>query len=1197
MFLLFFCSLVFVNSTYARDFRKSEKQIKPHILTDLAYFQDTLLQKAISIDSIEAGFESPPASAKARTWWHWLNGNISKNGITADLEAMKRAGIQEAQIFNVKLNNPSGPVDYLSDTWLELFHFAANEAKRLDMELSFHNGAGWSSSGGPWVTAEYAMQTVVYSQTYHIGGKTFKGTLPQPDTQLDYYKDIAILAFPKPKGNDRIDGLDFKTLSGKVRNNLLPDPKIIPAASLIKSSEIIDLTTNFTPNSMLHWDAPEGDWVILRIGYTPTGKKNHPAPLSGTGLEIDKMNRKAVDLYWQRGINPILEKLDTLVGTVVKNCLIDSYEVGTANWTHEFENSFKHLRGYECLPYLPALAGYYIESGEITERFLWDFRKTIGDLIAENYYGYFGQLCHENGLNFSVEPYWGAFDNMKVGATADIVMSEFWSDGYPFFDSPKFVSSIAHLKGSTIVGAEAFTGIGGWKEHPATIKSVGDQAWAQGINRFIFHTYVHQPWNIPPGLTLSYHGLDFNRLNTWWEQGKAYLDYVARSQFLLQQGKSVNDVLVFTGESSPNNASAVTGIKSSGFDYDLIGVNNLMTLTVRNKTILTPAGGNYRVLVLPDTEWLSPESLGKLKELVNAGATVIGPRPMKSPGLSNYPLCDKQLAKGTEELWGYGLIKDLSITDFLKKSEIPPDFSVIEGDPDDLSFTHRKDFANDIYFIANGKPISRNGIYRFRVSGKYPEIWNPETGKITKLAQWNNNHDGTTNVPFSLEPEEAVFIVFRQPTKSLVSISKSTALIKRPKSQPFSDLKIIKAEYGTFLPQGIEDITAIVASKIQDGKLNIIANRALCDCDPAMGYNKELRLEYSIGNKVEQIHVLEREPVIIDGKGNGILKIRKALFGKFKAGVKGLPDGYPTFDVTKRITSMVNAGVMEVPVNDSLTDGKTPQGNNRALRITYVANGVTRTISVCNGETLVLSQDNPEPLLYDDGSEILWKTAYPGKLHYQTSNGDTGVVKVDTIPEPVTIKGPWKLKLSSTSVGSSDLILKELKSWSLSSDVNLKYYSGTATYYNEFDISGKLLQDDVVLELDLGSVGVIAEIFVNGKSSGVLWKYPFRVELNDKVKEGMNKLEIRVTNLWPNRLIGDDFIPLDFPRTGPYLTQWPSWLENPSKRKSKRQTFSGYKHWNKESELFVSGLLGPVIVRPYIRTTVLKHHETPSKRK
>jgi len=416
-----------------------------------------------------------------------------------------------------------------------------------------------------------------------------------------------VLAFPKPKENIKIDGLDYKNLSGRVRNHLLPDIK---------------------------------------------KKKNHPAPDGGHGLEVDKMSKKAVDEYWKGGIQPIINKLGDLIGTTVNNCIIDSYEVGTTNWTAGFDIQFENLRGYNLTSYLPTIAGYYIDSGEISERFLWDFRRTIGDLMAENYYAHFGKLCHENNLKFSVEPYWG------------------------FFDSPKFVSSIAHLNGSAIVGAESFTGIGGWDDHPAQLKSIGDRAWAEGITRFIFHTYVHQPWDIAPGLALSYHGTDFNRLNTWWQQGKGFMDYIARSQFLLQQGRNVADVLVFTGESSPNTAFLKPEIKAMGYDYDLIGANKLKDLFVKNGNICTPVGGKYKVLVLPKSDWTTPATLQKVKELVNAGASVIGTKPIKSPSLSNYPNCDNKIRHLTKSLWEKSLVHDMELVDFLSESTSPADFSI-----------------------------------------------------------------------------------------------------------------------------------------------------------------------------------------------------------------------------------------------------------------------------------------------------------------------------------------------------------------------------------------------------------------------------------------------------------------------------------------------------------------------------------------
>ena len=405
---------------------------------------------------------------------------------------------------------------------------------------------------------------------------------------------------------------------------MLPDTKDIPEASVISKDSIIDLTDKVYNDGFLEWQVPEGDWIILRLGHTPIGTRNRPAAAGGAGLEVDKMSKEAVDVYWQGGIQPIINKLGDLIGTTVNNCLIDSYEVETTNWTAGFDIEFEKLRGYNLLSYLPTLAGYFVESGETSERFLWDFRRTIGDLIAENYYAHFRDLCHKNGMKFSVEPYWGPFDNMQVGATGDIVMCEFWSGGYPFFDSSKFVSSIAHLNGSSIVGAESFTGIGGWDEHPAQLKSIGDRAWAEGITRFIFHTYVHQPWDVAPGLALSYHGTDFNRLNTWWSQSKAYMDYLARSQYLLQQGENVADVLVFTGESSPNTAFLKPEIKQMGFDYDLIGANKLKDLTAKNGTIYSSVGDTYKVLVLPNSDFVKPETLQKVKELVDEGAKVIG---------------------------------------------------------------------------------------------------------------------------------------------------------------------------------------------------------------------------------------------------------------------------------------------------------------------------------------------------------------------------------------------------------------------------------------------------------------------------------------------------------------------------------------------------------------------------------------------
>ncbi|WP_221892434.1 glycosyl hydrolase [Winogradskyella flava] len=1131
-------------------------------------------------DELESGFKSPPNEAKARTWWHWISGNVSKSGITKDLEAMKDVGIQEAQLFNVHLGFPEGSVDYLSEEWLDLFLFSAQEAKRLGLELTFHNSAGWSSSGGPWMTPEYAMQTTVYSEVTVQGGKLFKDQLPQPETKLNYYKDIAVLAFPKLQSDIKIDGLDYKNLTGRIRNHLLPDAKDIPASAIVNKNNIVDLTSKLNKAGFLEWHVPQGEWIILRIGHTAIGKTNHPAPESGRGLEVDKMSEKAVDVYWEGGIQPILNKLGDLVGSTVNNCLIDSYEVGTTNWTAGFDAEFEKLRGYTLTEYLPTLAGYYVESGEVTERFLWDFRRTIGDLMAENYYGHFRDLCHKNGMKFSVEPYWGPFDNMQVGATGDIVMCEFWSGGYPFFDSPKFVSSIAHLNGSSIVGAESFTGIGGWDEHPAQLKSIGDKAWAEGITRFIFHTYVHQPWDVAPGLALSYHGTDFNRLNTWWSQSKGFMDYIARSQFLLQQGRNVADVLVFTGESSPNTAFLLPEIKHLGYDYDLIGSNKLSDVFIKDGKICTPVGGQYEVLVLPESDWIKPETLRKIEELVSNGGKVIGFKPEKSPSLENFPLCDTEVEKLTNSLWNKALVKDISIVDFLKQSQLSTDFKIESDDASDISFIHRKTDEADIYFIANARKESREINMRFRVSGKQPELWNAETGEIKQPAVWQDHKDGTISLPIQLGSEEAVFVVFKNVSKAKHNLVSAQMDIENPQREPLSNLKIIKAEYGTFLQEGVVDITDKVASEVKDNQLHIQATRHFCDCDPAMGYVKEFRMEYQIGDAIETKYVREKEFVDIDA-GDKDLKVLKAVFGKFKPETKGVPKNYPVYDVTNTIKEKIALREYSIPVKNRLIDGKTPQGNNTAIKITFTTDGEEQALFIPKGRHLNLSKDIIKPELVLNKEKAQWITPYPGELTYTNAFGKTKTVKVKSVTKPMVLSGAWDVSFPSESDSENKVKFDELMSWSESSNEDIQHFSGTARYQKRFKLSKKHLKSDKKLELDLGSVAVIAEVIINGKTLGILWKAPFRIDITDDVKVGENTLEIKVTNLWPNQLIGDEKLSLDFERKGNKIKRLPNWLLNNTQRPSKRITFPSWKHWSEDDELKTSGLLGPVKIQFY----------------
>ena len=1133
--------------------------------------------------SLKQQFAAPPTEASARTWWHWLNGNISRAGITSDLEAMKRVGIQEAQIFNVDLGLPFGGIEYLSEEWLAMFQFAASEADRLGLELSFHNSAGWSSSGGPWIDAEHAMQTLVHSEITVQGNQRFQAQLPQPETKLGFYQDVAVLAFPKPAVELKIKNLDYKMLSERIRNHVLPDTTTTPPAAAIDKNEIIDLQTYFSADGTLTWDVPAGEWIILRLGHTPTGVTNRPALAGGRGLECDKMSKKAVELHWENGVQPIVDALGKYVGPTVKSCLIDSYEVEATNWTSGFEAEFQRLRDYDLRAYLPTLAGYYVESGEVSERFLWDFRRTIGDLIAENYYTRFGELCHQADLSFSVEPYWGPFDNMQIGATGDIVMCEFWTGGYPFFDSPKFVSSIAHLNGSSIVGAESFTGIGGWDEHPAVLKTIGDRAWAQGINRFIFHSYVHQPWSVAPGLELSYHGTDFNRLNTWWEQGRAYMDYIARSQFLLQEGKSMADVLVFTGESSPNDALLMPEVKRTGYDYDLIGVHKLYDLKVEDGEIVSSAGGRYHVLVLPEQQWMRPKTVQKLAEIANAGGKIIGPRPRKSPSLTGYPECDDRVQSTAAALWENKVVQNTPVLDFLKTNGLPPDFRVEGPDATDLSFIHRSTGQHDIYFVANARKESRSLRCQFRVNGKTPEIWNAETGEIIQAAVWNENPDGTTTVPVSLEAEQALFVVFN-PTTEKGQITNLSVSAEPPAAAPLPGLEIISAEYGTFLQEGLVDITDRVASAVADNQLRIRATRHFCDCDPAMGYTKEFRLEYTIGDRRYQLSEMERDSVVIEPKGAGKLVVQKAVFGKFLPETTGVPARYPIQDVTSIVKQQIAAGNYDLEVNDDLfLGGKKAEGNQPALRINYLTDGETSTATVFRGKRLKLSKDMPAPKTLRSGDDDILLTPYPAQVVFSRDEGPGKKQKVSTVPEPLPLNGPWAFSYPKAPQDTQRLTLPQLSSWSTAEDSALRYFSGTATYSTTLDVPENLIGPEHSLELDLGSVHVIAEVSINGKDVGILWKAPFRIKLDDHLVAGENSVDIQITNLWPNRLIGDERLPVDYTTKKNMVNKWPDWLAKPASRTSGRTTFPSFHHWNKDDKLKTSGLLGPVRLNVYRR--------------
>jgi len=556
---------------------------------------------------IEKSFQTPPASSRPYTWWHWMNGNITKEGITKDLEAMKLVGLGGFQQFDAGLAVPVGNILFNSDQYHDLIKFTVKEAERLGLDMGFNNSSGWSSTGGPWITPENSMKVLIWSELKINKGVStpIKLVLPEinKDQQkgkdpkkYDFYRDVAVFAFPTPKDDEyRLKDWQEKTLYSPdaKADQFVPYTKNAPADAIISEGKVLNLTDKMDSHGKLNWEPSGGNWTVVRMGYTTTGAEVRPGSKGGSGLEVDKLSRKAVDIHWDALINKIIADADG--STALTTVLIDSYEVGMNNWTENFDHEFFKRHGYHIIPYLLCMTGRVLDNTETTERVLWDVRSTVAELMQENYFGYFAEKCHERGLKLAIEPYGsGTFDAPVTTLLADIPMTEFWQA--PVRNlwewTSQIVSSGVHLSGGSIVGEESFTSMDGdWRSHPYLLKQYGDRAFANGVNRYYFHTFVHQPFNdgVKPGMTFGRFGGNFHRNNTWYLKSKAWMDYIARCQFIFQQGSWQADVLALYGDErgfnnflSKKEAPDMQNISGKKFDLGGIGSLNLKNLYAEN---------------------------------------------------------------------------------------------------------------------------------------------------------------------------------------------------------------------------------------------------------------------------------------------------------------------------------------------------------------------------------------------------------------------------------------------------------------------------------------------------------------------------------------------------------------------------------------------------------------------------------------
>jgi len=786
------------------------------------------------------GFMSSSDEVKSSCYWWWFNGVVNKEGITRDLEEFRAKGMGEVLLVNSAgglggVPFPQG-AKLFSDEWKALYRHAMAEAKRLNIAVGINLSSGWCM-GGPWITPENSGRWYLQSQLDVKGSQKFFGKLPLPDNRDGYdkvfnppgykdyidlplekldYRDTAVVAFLNPDQQaSRISGERDKVLDAKsnrrdasnfalavnVMNPTRTPWQHDPADQPVPLTKVIDLTSKVNSEGYLDWDVPEGNWTIIRTGHRMTGSRLMIAQPEADGLSIDWFDRKGVELQFENFGKICLDEA-AKVGAKPKYFCDDSFEDGFPNWTGRILEKFRDYRGYDATPYLPVLRGYLIESAEVSDRFLTDYRKTIADCMADEHYQRFAELCHEQGLlvqNEAAGPSRSGticLDGLKNLGRSDMPMGEFWlgpnhedqstltddkSYGVSRLDFgqnkvTKMVASAAHIYGKKTASAEAFTTMRHWMDYPGSLKQSLDRAYCEGINRIAIHTSTAtRPGDGKPGYEYGA-GTHFNPNVTWWEMAGPFFDYVARCQHLLQSGMFVADVLFYNGDAAPNlvEQKQIKPELGKGYDYDVCNDEVLLTrLAVKDRQLVLPDGMRYRVLVLPQSSRMPLPVMQKIKELVKAGATVIGPLPLTDSGLKNYPQCDREIAEIAREVWGpvdgkqvtmnrFGkgrIYEGKAVRDVLLEDEVKPDFEY-SGDDEWIDFIHRSTPEAEIYFVTNRKKQPAKTTCLFRQKGRRPEIWDAVSGAVVHPSF--KEAGGRISLALHFEEFQSVFVIFPQ---------------------------------------------------------------------------------------------------------------------------------------------------------------------------------------------------------------------------------------------------------------------------------------------------------------------------------------------------------------------------------------------------------------------------------------------------
>ncbi len=817
---------------------------------------------------------------------------------------------------------------------------------------------------------------------------------------------------------------------------------------------------------------------------------------------------------------------------------------------------------------------------------------------------------------------------MTYAGQADEPMGEFWSWSFGSgADWCTEMASAAHIYGKPILGAEAFTATDKekWLGHPGSIKALGDWAFCEGINRFVFHRYALQPWkDVKPGMSMGPWGLHYERSQTWWDQSTAWHEYLSRCQFLLQQGQFVADICYLAPEASPYRfrAPPTPGSPSHrpGYNFDGCTPEVLLTLMkVKDGRLVLPSGMSYRVLVLPEVETMTPKLLRKVSELVKAGATVVGPAPLRSPGLSHYPECDQEVQKLARELWSGGAGEG---TARLGKGRVlwpvaTKPKQVVQEAPARLGT------AKWIWFKEGNPAASAPADKRY-----FRRVFTLEAGAQVESARlvmtadnefeaWVNGRragggeDFRSHLRDGLQAtaraghesadrggrERGVFAqpggAGRQPHCEVSGRPHRRGPNRRPVGsgqgchgqmaqrgggagawKPAMELGAMGME-----PWGNVDRPTVLTPVLYPNAEAMAGLMRTMGVPPDFDYltqssERSLRYIHKQIGQTDLFFVANEKPhpeeavcsFRVVGKRPELWwpdsgRIERAAVYDEAGGCVRLPI---RFDASGSVFVIFRAG------EDVEPDRVTSVKRNGESLVDLGAKDLTAVTTAEPGIEIVRGQ----------GDAVKAQVWQAGTYNWTSANGQRRQLAVASIPEPVEITGPWELRFPPKAGAPERVTLDQLISWSQHSDAGVRYFSGTATYRKQFVVPPALIVPGRRVYLDLGRVEVMASVKLNGKDLGILWKQPYCVEVTDALKAGANLVEVEVVNLWINRQIGDEQLPEDSERNpNGTLKQWPQWLEEGKPSPTGRYTFTSWRLWQKDSPLVESGLLGPVKLR------------------